>query len=63
MLWRRRGLCPSSFEPPRLAIVLDKTTWSRELIERSGMFGIVIPGVAATKLDVCGRQRLWPRRR
>ena len=39
---------PVEFEPPRLAIVVDKSTWSRELIERSGMFGIVIPGVSAT---------------
>ncbi len=38
---------PVEFEPPRIAIVVDKSTWSRELIERSGMFGIVIPGVAA----------------
>lgn len=38
---------PVEFAPPRVAIVVDKTTWSRELIERSGMFGIVIPGVAA----------------
>ncbi|ENO7479125.1 flavin reductase family protein [Citrobacter amalonaticus] len=39
---------PVEFDPPRLAIVVDKTAWSRELIERSGLFGIVIPGVAAT---------------
>lgn len=36
---------PVEFEPPRIAIVVDKTAWSRELIERSGMFGIVIPGL------------------
>jgi flavin reductase (DIM6/NTAB) family NADH-FMN oxidoreductase RutF len=29
--------------------VVDKSAWSRELIERSGMFGIVVPGVAATR--------------
>lgn len=39
---------PVEFDPPRIAIVVDKTAWSRELIERSGMFGIVIPSVAAT---------------
>ncbi|KNC92521.1 flavin reductase family protein [Trabulsiella odontotermitis] len=39
---------PVEFEPPRIAIVVDKSTWSRELIERSGRFGIVIPGVEAT---------------
>ncbi len=38
---------PVEFEPPRIAIVVDKSAWSRELIERSGKFGIVIPGVAA----------------
>lgn len=27
--------------------MVDKSAWSRELIERSGKFGIVIPGVAA----------------
>ncbi|HFN3771197.1 TPA: flavin reductase family protein, partial [Enterobacter hormaechei] len=37
---------PVEFEPPRIAIVVDKSAWSRELIERSGKFGIVIPGVA-----------------
>ena len=38
---------PVECEPPRIAIVVDKSTWSRELIERSGQFGIVIPGVSA----------------
>lgn len=38
---------PVEFEPPRIAIVVDKSAWSRELIERSGRFGIVIPGVDA----------------
>ncbi|MCK2573194.1 flavin reductase, partial [Escherichia coli] len=35
---------PVEFEPPRVAIVVDKSTWTRELIERNGKFGIVIPG-------------------
>ncbi|EIN4001039.1 flavin reductase family protein, partial [Escherichia coli] len=39
---------PVEFEPPRVTIVVDKSTWTRELIERNGKFGIVIPGVAAT---------------
>ncbi|MFV2737478.1 flavin reductase family protein, partial [Escherichia coli] len=39
---------PVEFEPPRVAIVVDKSTWTRELIEHNGKFGIVIPGVAAT---------------
>ena len=33
---------PVEFEPPRVAIVVDKSTWTRELIERNGKFGIVI---------------------
>ena len=38
---------PVEFEPPRIAIVVDKSAWSREIIERNGTFGIVVPGVAA----------------
>ncbi len=34
---------PVEFEPPRVAIVVDKSTWTGELIERNGKFGIVIP--------------------
>lgn len=41
---------PVEFEPPRIAIVIDKTTYTRELIESSEVFGICIPGVAATDL-------------
>ncbi|MBV8044403.1 flavin reductase family protein [Pluralibacter sp.] len=39
---------PVEFDPPRIAVVVDKSAWSRELIERSGRFGIVVPGVEAT---------------
>lgn len=39
---------PVECSPPRIAVVVDKSAWSRTLIERSGMFGIVVPGVAAT---------------
>ncbi len=38
---------PVEFAPPRIAIVVDKSAWSREIIERNGTFGIVVPGVAA----------------
>lgn len=41
---------PVEFDPPRIAIVIDKTTYTRELIESSGVFGICIPGVAAVDL-------------
>ena len=37
---------PVEFAPPRVAIVVDKSTWTREIIERNGTFGIVVPGVA-----------------
>ncbi len=30
---------PVEFEPPRVAIVVDKSTWTRELIERNGKVG------------------------
>lgn len=38
---------PVEFAPPRVAIVVDKSTWTRDIIERNGAFGIVVPGVAA----------------
>ncbi|MEW8992035.1 MAG: flavin reductase family protein, partial [Klebsiella aerogenes] len=38
---------PVEFAPPRVAIVVDKSTWTREIIERNGAFGIVVPGVGA----------------
>lgn len=37
---------PVEFTPPRIAIVIDKHTYSRELIEASGVFGVCIPGAA-----------------
>ena len=45
---------PVEFEPPRIAIVVDKSTWSRELIERSRRGG--------GQLDLCGGQRQRARR-
>jgi flavin reductase (DIM6/NTAB) family NADH-FMN oxidoreductase RutF len=41
---------PVEFEPPRIAIVIDKRTWTRELVAASGAFGICIP--AATQVDL-----------
>ncbi len=38
---------PVEFEPPRIAIVVDKNAWSREIIERNGTFGVVVPSVGA----------------
>lgn len=37
---------PVEFTPPRIAIVIDKHTFTRELIAQSGMFGVCIPGAA-----------------
>ena len=41
---------PVEFTPPRIAIVIDKRTFTRELAADSGTFGICIPGVAAIDL-------------
>jgi flavin reductase (DIM6/NTAB) family NADH-FMN oxidoreductase RutF len=35
---------PVEFTPPRLAVVIDKTTFTRELVAASGAFGIALPG-------------------
>lgn len=35
---------PVEFTPPRLAIVIDKKTYTRELIMASGCLGICLPG-------------------
>ncbi len=41
---------PVEFTPPRIAIVIDKHTYTRELMSASGTFGICIPGFAALDL-------------
>jgi flavin reductase (DIM6/NTAB) family NADH-FMN oxidoreductase RutF len=38
--------CALDFEPPKLTVVLDKATRTRELIERSGSFIVQVPTVA-----------------
>lgn len=35
---------PVEFTPPRIAVVIDKKTFTRELVIASGHFGICIPG-------------------
>lgn len=37
---------PVEFVPPRVSIVIDKSTYTRELTSASGHFGICIPGAA-----------------
>lgn len=41
---------PVEFTPPRIAIVIDKRTFTRELIARTGAFAICIPGTALVDL-------------
>ena len=65
---------PVEFTPPRIAIVIDKKTWTRELAQASGGFGICIPGLALVDLayavgivsgrdeDKFARHGLQPRR-
>ena len=42
---------PVEFDPPRIAVVIDKSTWTRELIEGSGTLGLLLPGVH--QADMC----------
>jgi flavin reductase (DIM6/NTAB) family NADH-FMN oxidoreductase RutF len=37
---------PVEFTPPRVAVVIDKSTFTRELVMASGAFGLCIPGRA-----------------
>ena len=41
---------PVEFTPPRIAVVIDKKTYTRELIAASGAFGLCIPGAALRDL-------------
>jgi flavin reductase (DIM6/NTAB) family NADH-FMN oxidoreductase RutF len=41
---------PVEFTPPRIAVVIDKRTFTRELVAAGGAFGIVIPGAAQVDL-------------
>ena len=44
--------CALDFSPPKLTVVLDKATKTRELIEKSGQFVIQVPTVAQAKMTV-----------
>ena len=35
---------PVEFTPPRVAVVIDKRTWTRDLVAASGAFGLCLPG-------------------
>lgn len=41
---------PVEFTPPRIAVVIDKNTYTRELVIASGAFGICVPGSAMADL-------------
>lgn len=41
---------PVEFSPPRVAVVIDKNTFTRELITAHGEFGLCVPGTAAINL-------------
>jgi flavin reductase (DIM6/NTAB) family NADH-FMN oxidoreductase RutF len=41
---------PVEFTPPRIAVVIDKHTWTRELVADGGAFGLCIPGPALADL-------------
>lgn len=42
--------CALDFAPPKLSVVLDKSSKTRELIEHSGSFAIQVPTVAQLNL-------------
>lgn len=42
--------CALDFSPPKLTVVLDKATRTRELVERSGVFAIQVPTAAQLQL-------------
>jgi flavin reductase (DIM6/NTAB) family NADH-FMN oxidoreductase RutF len=41
---------PVEFTPPRIAVVIDKQTWTCDLVRASGRFGLCIPGRALADL-------------
>uniref|UniRef100_UPI0035B192B3 flavin reductase family protein n=1 Tax=Chitinimonas sp. TaxID=1934313 RepID=UPI0035B192B3 len=52
---------PLDFDPPKVTVVIDKNTYTRELVEASGEFVLNIPSrslAAATVAvgDCCGRE-------
>jgi len=41
---------PVEYVPPRIAVVIDKSTWTRELAIASGMLSVMVPCVASADL-------------
>lgn len=44
--------CALDFSPPKVTVVLDKSTRTRELVEASGVFVLSLPTVAQAQLTV-----------
>ena len=42
---------PLDFEPPKVAVVIDKATFTRQLIDASGSFALQVP--CASQADLC----------
>ncbi|AGI24560.1 flavin reductase domain-containing protein [Pseudomonas sp. ATCC 13867] len=43
---------PLDFDPPKLLLVLDRNTWSRHLVEGSGVFAIQLPSRRQAELTL-----------
>lgn len=43
---------PLDFDPPKVAVVIDKATFTRRLIEASGEFALMVPSAAQADLTV-----------
>lgn len=43
---------PLDFSPPKMAVVLDKSTYTRELVEASGSFVLAVPSRAMARLTL-----------
>ncbi len=43
--------CALDFSPPKVTVVLDKATRTRELVEASGHFALQLPTVPQAALD------------
>jgi flavin reductase (DIM6/NTAB) family NADH-FMN oxidoreductase RutF len=41
---------PVEFVPPRISVVIDKKTFTRELVKASGHFALCIPGAGVARL-------------
>ena len=42
--------CALDYSPPKLTVVIDRNTKTRELVEKSGTFGIQVPTAAQVEL-------------